>query len=201
MSAPQEGWWAGVNEEFMNICGPVATREAAIAEGRRHQNGDQFWICNAVMHCWAAPDAQTVIDNHVESSDELFFEDSFDGFDGTPEDEQRAVEDLETVLAAWFERHHHIYPSPTAFSSMWDLERIDGPTPLGWKWWAGPNSEEFTWGFYPSREAAICMGNGHCTNPDDKFWIVEALVEDATPDEDGMFTFVAQRDLQCVDAE
>lgn len=66
----------------------------------------------------------------------------------------------------------------------------------GWSWWAGPNDEQFTWGQYPSRRAAISNGNGYCMEDGETFWIVEARTDDSEPDCDGLYPFVEMRNLE-----
>lgn len=122
-----EGWWAGCDEEFMNIGGPFATRDEAIAAGRAYLNGDPFWICHAVLHCWYAPDASCVFDELCNQSDEYFYEDGFPGFDGGKEAERAAGNDLQVVLNEWIGRHTGILPKPTAFANCSDHEQIDAP--------------------------------------------------------------------------
>lgn len=122
------GWWAGTNEEFMNIGGPFPTREEAIEEGRHQQGGDPFWIVEAALADWFAPCASQVIDLIAESADELFFEDGFDGeFNGGKDTLQTAEDDLQNVLNEWFMRHLHIFPTPTAFGCSSPSEQIDAP--------------------------------------------------------------------------
>lgn len=118
-------WWVGSNEEFLNIAGPVMTRDEAIKVGREHQLGDPFYICRAALHVWNAPDAVQIMDNWVENHDELWFEDGFPGFDGSREQELEAESDLQSVLNAWFERHRHLCPGATAFAWSADGEWID----------------------------------------------------------------------------
>ncbi len=124
----QIGWWAGTNEEFMNIGGPFPTREDAIAEGRHSQGGDPFWIVEASIADWTAPTASSVLDMIAENADELFYEDGFDGeFNGGKDAMQVAENDLQTVLNEWFLRHLHIFPTPTAFGCSGPPEQIDAP--------------------------------------------------------------------------
>ena len=108
-------WYAGTDEEYMNIGGPYKTREEAITEGRHDRCGDPFYICNAALYGWSAPDAEDVIDAWVNNHDELWWEDGFSGFDGHKDLEAVALNDLQTVLNEWFERHRVILPTPTAF--------------------------------------------------------------------------------------
>lgn len=124
------GWDAGHNEDYMNIGGPFKTREEAIAEGRHDRQGEPFYICNAALHGWTAPDADCVMDHWVDDHDELWWEDGFCGFDGGNEAEAIARDDLQTVLNAWFQRHRAILPTPTAFCIHSDGEWIDRPAPV-----------------------------------------------------------------------
>lgn len=119
------GWYVGSNDEYLNIGGPFHTREEAIEAGRADKCGDPFYICNAALHSWAAPDADTVMDSWIESHDELWWEDGFDGFCGARDSEVVAVDDLQTVLNDWFERHKAMLPTPTAFCATSDGEWID----------------------------------------------------------------------------
>lgn len=126
-----DGWYAGGSEEYMNIGGPFATREEAIAEGRHDRGGDPFYICFAGLMPWSAPDATSVIDRWTEDHDELWWEDGFPGFDG-PDAEGReaaAEADLQRVLNEWFQRHKDMLPTPTAFAVHHSGEWIDTPTP------------------------------------------------------------------------
>ena len=123
-------WYAGTGEEYMNIGGPYKTREEAIAEGRNDQCGDPFYICNAALYGWSAPDAESVIDGWVNDHDELWWEDGFSGFDATEDAEIAAQNDLQTVLNEWFERHRSILPTPTAFCIHTGGEWIDQPQPV-----------------------------------------------------------------------
>lgn len=124
-----QAWYAGTSEEYMNIGGPFKTREEAIAEGRNDRCGDPFYICNAAIYGWSAPDAESVIDGWVNDHDELWWEDGFSGFDGHKDLEAVARNDLQTVLNEWFERHHVILPTPTAFCIHTGGEWIDAPLP------------------------------------------------------------------------
>jgi hypothetical protein len=121
------GWWAGTSEEFMNLGGPFATREEAIAEGRHQQCGDPFWIVEARLAEWSPPDAEDVMNRLAESGDDyqMFYEDGFPGFDCSAEVEKQAEADLQGVLTDWFARWRHILPSPTAFSGTSGLEQVD----------------------------------------------------------------------------
>lgn len=121
------GWYVGANEEYMNIGGPFDTREEAIAAGRYEQCGDPFYICNAALYSWVAPSADEVMDSWIERHDELWWEDGFSGFDGAPDAEVCAEEDLQNVLNAWFERHRGMLPTPTAFCVHNDGEWVDLP--------------------------------------------------------------------------
>jgi len=120
-------WYAGTDEDYMNIGGPFKTREEAIAEGRHDKQGEPFYICNAALYGWSAPDADCVMDHWVDDHDELWWEDGFSGFDGAKEAEAIARDDLQTVLNEWFERHRVILPTPTAFCIHSDGEWIDQP--------------------------------------------------------------------------
>lgn len=119
------GWWAGTSDEFMNIGGPFATREEAIEAGRDHQCGDPFWIVEARLAVWSPPSAAAAMDEMADSSDELFYDDGFPGFDGGREAEKAAEADLQSVLNEWFARHQHILPTPTAFDGCSKAETID----------------------------------------------------------------------------
>lgn len=124
-------WWVGADDEYMNIGGPFPTRDAAIEAGRADRCGDPFYITRAVLHQWSAPDAVSVIDHWIDSSDELWFEDGFPGFDGPNEKERTkaAEDDLQAVLNDWFARHADLLPTPTTFASAWGGEWIDKATP------------------------------------------------------------------------
>jgi hypothetical protein len=121
------GWYAGTSEEYMNIGGPFDTREEAIEAGRHNQGGDAFYICRAALYSWRAPEADSIMDAWIEDHDELWWEDGFSGFDGAPDAEVRAHDDLQTVLNEWFERHRPILPTATAFCAEADGEWIDPP--------------------------------------------------------------------------
>ena len=125
-----QAWYAGTSDEYMNIGGPYKTREEAIAEGRNDRCGDPFYICNAALYGWSAPDAESVIDNWVNDHDELWWEDGFPDFDGHKDLEAVARNDLQTVLNEWFERHRVILPTPTAFCIHTGGEWIDQPQPV-----------------------------------------------------------------------
>jgi hypothetical protein len=120
-------WWVGTSDEFMNIGGPLLSREAAIEEGRGHQGGDPFWICRATLHTWAPPSAESVMDLMADQSDEYWFDDGFPGFDGGKDAEKAAEADLQQVLNEWFARHLGIFPAPTAFAASSATEQIDAP--------------------------------------------------------------------------
>lgn len=120
-----KGWYAGTTEEHMNIGGPFASREEAIAAGRHDQGGDPFYICEAALYGWRAPEADTVMDAWIEDHDELWWEDGFDGFAGKPDAEVRAHDDLQTVLNEWFDRHREMLPTATAFACHGKGEWID----------------------------------------------------------------------------
>lgn len=117
-------WWVGGNDEFLNIAGPLASREEAIAAGEHDRPGEPFYICRAGLHEWRAPDAASVMDQWVEGHDELWFEDGFGGFDGpnASEREKAAEADLQEVLNAWFVRHKAMLPTATAFAWHTDGE-------------------------------------------------------------------------------
>ena len=125
-----QAWYAGSNEDYMNIGGPFDTREEAIAEGRHDKQCEPFYICNAALYGWSAPDAESVIDGWVNDHDELWWEDGFSGFDATKDAEIAAQNDLQTVLNEWFERHRSILPTPTAFCIHTGGEWIDQPQPV-----------------------------------------------------------------------
>lgn len=122
-------WWIGMGDEYMNIGGPVATREKAIEIGRDYMAGDPFYITRAQLHAWSAPDAATVMDDWVNGTDEFWYEDGFPGFEGPNqrEREKAAEADLQEVLNAWFERHKDMCPRPTAFAWCAGGEWIDRP--------------------------------------------------------------------------
>lgn len=125
-------WWVGGNDEYLNIGGPFATRDEAIAEGEHDRPGEPFYICRAGLHCWSPPDADTVIDNWVEAHDELWFDDGFPGFTGPDvADREKAAEaDLQEVLNAWFERHKALLPDATAFAWHTGGEWLNQPAPV-----------------------------------------------------------------------
>lgn len=121
------GWYAGQTEEYMNIGGPFETREDAIEAGRHEMCGDPFYICEAALYGWRAPDADSVMDVWIEDHDELWWEDGFNGFDGKADAEVCAQEDLQTVLNEWFQRHRPMLPTATAFCAEMNGEWIDRP--------------------------------------------------------------------------
>lgn len=123
-------WYCGRNEEYMDIGGPFQTREEAIAEGRHYRQGEPFYICNAAIYGWSAPDADCVMDHWIDDHDELWWEDGFSGFEGGKEAESCALNDLQAVLNDWFERHRAILPKATAFCIHTDGEWIDLPAPV-----------------------------------------------------------------------
>lgn len=127
--ATPDGWWVGSSDEYLNIGGPFSTREEAIAEGRQDCGDDPFYICFAGLHHWAAPNAETVIEDWVDRSDDLWFDDGFPGFSGpdAKEKERAATNDLQTVLNDWFHRHHEMLPTPTAFAFHRDGEWFNLP--------------------------------------------------------------------------
>lgn len=125
MATNGDGWWAGTTEEYMNIAGPLPTRDEAIAAGRDDQCGGPFWIVQAATYDWRPPDAESVLDMLADNSDEYFYEDGFPGFDGAPEEYEAAKADLNDALKSWMDRHKHILPNPTAFSGTSNLEQID----------------------------------------------------------------------------
>ena len=130
MTETTNDWWAGTSEEYMNIGGPFATREDAIKEGRHDQGGDPFCIVRAGLHEWQAPDADAVIDQWIDSCDELWYEDGFPGFVGPNKKERvkAATDDLQAVLSDWFQRHRDLLPTPTAFAYSTTPEWVDQPT-------------------------------------------------------------------------
>jgi hypothetical protein len=121
------GWWAGSDEEYMNIGGPFDTREQAIEAGRADRCGEQFYILRAALESWAAPDASWVVDQFVEDNIDAFYEGDWPGFDGGEEAAKAAEADLQKVLNDWFERHKGILPPTTAFDGTSDGEWIDRP--------------------------------------------------------------------------
>ena len=121
----EPGWYAGYNEEYMNIGGPFVTREEAIAAGRHDCADDRFYICRASLYGWSAPCADEVMDQWIEGHDELWWEDGFSGFDGPKDAEVKARDDLQTILNDWFERHQSILPTATAFCAESDGEWIE----------------------------------------------------------------------------
>ncbi len=123
-----KGWWAGTSEEYLNIGGPFANRDEAIAEGRHAQGSGPFYICEAALYGWRAPEADTVMDAWIEDHDELWWEDGFSGFDGARDAEVKAHDDLQTVLNEWFDRHRAMLPTATAFSYHSNGEWIDNST-------------------------------------------------------------------------
>lgn len=122
-----KGWYAGQNEEYMDIGGPFASRDEAIAAGRHEQGDDPFYICEAALYGWRAPEADDVMDRWVGEHDELWWDDGFGGFDGARDAEVRAHDDLQTVLNEWFERHREMLPTATAFAYHGEGEWIDQP--------------------------------------------------------------------------
>ncbi len=121
------GWYAGLTEEYMNIGGPFETREEAIDAGRHEMCGDSFYICEAALYGWRAPDADSVMDAWIEDHDELWWEDGFSGFDGKADAEVCAAEDLQAVLNEWLQRHRSMLPTATAFCFEANGEWIDKP--------------------------------------------------------------------------
>ncbi len=120
-------WYAGTSEEYMNIGGPFEERDEAIAQGRHEQGGDPFYICQAALYGWSAPDAADVMNQWIDGHDELWWEDGFGGFDGGKDKEAAAEQDLQIVLNEWFQRHKVILPTPTAFCVHTGGEWIDQP--------------------------------------------------------------------------
>lgn len=118
-------WWAGDNEEFYRV-GPCVSRDAAIAEARSYF-GEDCWlhILEAELARWAPPSGSQVIDMMIDNSDELFFEDGFDGMAGTDDEVARAEAELDALLAGWLERHRSIFPTPSAFGWMGAREQIE----------------------------------------------------------------------------
>jgi len=121
------GWHAGTSDEYMDIGGPFASREDAIAAGRHNQCGEKFYICQAALYSWTAPSADEVIDQWIENHDELWWEDGFGGFDGRPDAEVIAHDDLQAVLNDWFQRNRAMLPTPTAFCVHNLGEWVDEP--------------------------------------------------------------------------
>lgn len=125
------GWWTGTTEDFLNIAGPLDTREDAIEAGRESVPGERFYICRAEVHEWHVPDASIVIEGWIEEHYELWYDDDFPGFEGPNqlEREKAAQDDLQTVLNDWFERHKSMLPTATAFAWHADGEWIEPATP------------------------------------------------------------------------
>ena len=121
------GWYVGANEEYMSIGGPFADRDEAIAAGRHDQGGEPFYICQAALYPWRAPDASEVMDQWIENHEDLWWDDGFGGFDGAKDSEVAAEQDLQTLLNEWFQRHKVILPTPTAFCVHTGGEWIDRP--------------------------------------------------------------------------
>lgn len=133
----EAGWWVGADDEYLNIAGPLPTREIAIAEGKAHQGDDPFYICYTAVSGWTAPCADTVMENWCEDADELFYEDGFSGFVGAngKSDQllaREAENDLQTILNAWMERHKAMLPGGTTFSGTqhgeWIGRTVDDPS-------------------------------------------------------------------------
>lgn len=119
------GWWAGSTEEYMNIGGPFATREEAIKAGQEDMLGDPFWIVEACLHKWQAPDAWSVMDMMADNTDEFFYEDGFPGWDAHKDVVKAAEDDLQSIMNEWLKRWQMILPTPTAFSGCGKAERIE----------------------------------------------------------------------------
>lgn len=80
---------------------------------------------------------------------------------------------------------------------------MDNPTEVNqdwsqWAWFAGPYDDEFTWGRYPTRQAAINEGNGFCMEDGQAFYIIEARGEASEPDDEGMIQFAESRNFEQV---
>lgn len=133
--ANDAGWWVGRDDEYLNIGGPFKTRNEAITCGRAEQGGDPFYICFSAVMGWTAPDAASVIEQWVENTDEIFYEDGFDGFTGANgktdlQLEREAENDLQVILNEWMDRHKAMLPSGTTFYTPTHGEWIDKPEPL-----------------------------------------------------------------------
>ena len=121
---PGMKWWAGSGDEFFSA-GPCETRDEAIKEGCDNWGEGPFYIMQAEIASFSAPRADAVLDLIADSTDDLFFEDGFPGFDGTVEEMKAAEDDLQAVLDAWLLRHPGIFPPATSFALHGAAERIE----------------------------------------------------------------------------
>lgn len=115
------GWYAGRHVEPENYSlGPFETRDDAIAEARSDfgSDGDGFTVIEACKGEFAPPSAKRLMEEMLErwGDDDMGRED-YPDFEGTAEAVTAAESDLDVVLAAWFERHKAIMPSPWCFDS------------------------------------------------------------------------------------
>lgn len=79
--------------------------------------------------------------------------------------------------------------------------RHHGTDDDGWGWWCGPNEDEFTWGGpYTTRNYAVSMANGSCSEEGEVFYVIQARTVDDEPDGDGMYQFAETRGLQRYEA-
>lgn len=124
-------WYASRDEENYTV-GHEDSREAVIAAGRVDFDGDAFHILEArkgTMRQWL-PSGSDITDQMFErASDDGAFGEDYGEPLGSLEAQKAADDDLDAVLAAWFERHAAIFPTPWAFAESRNAEQIPALAP------------------------------------------------------------------------
>lgn len=117
------GWYFGYNESTMKA-GPFDSEEKVTRAGYNDHPEGGFFIVEAVLTPWHAPDADSVIEQWIDSHEELWHEDQeFPGFD---DDDQtnNMRRDLQSLLNCWLEKHKSNLPTPTSFIKTQNMKYI-----------------------------------------------------------------------------
>lgn len=127
-SEAQWFWWAGRNEEWLNV-GPERTREDVIAAAISDigEGEGDFIVLEGVMH-EISLSASTVIDNAYEhwgdDSDLFSMEQDPPEPQGSKEDEAAAEAEMQAFLDAWVAKWRHTLPTPNMFAATRNQETV-----------------------------------------------------------------------------
>lgn len=119
-------WYAGRDNENYTV-GPEDTRKAVIAAGRQDFDGEAFHIIEArkgTMRPWL-PSASDIVEQMFDRAyEDGAFGDDYGEPYGPLEAQKAADDDLDALLAAWYERHADVFPTPWMFAESRNAETI-----------------------------------------------------------------------------
>lgn len=127
VEAPRWFWWAGRDEEWMNI-GPELTRDDVVSQamGDIGEGEGDFVILEGIMHDINLSASWLLDRAYDDWADGDLFSSEHDAPEpqGSKEDQQAAEAELQALLDGWVTKWRHTLPTPNMFAATRNQETI-----------------------------------------------------------------------------